>query len=146
MRACRRWPAGWRTRFTCAQDEVPGAVERLTAEHKVIRKDLADLEAQWVEATAAAWWGEAAPKGERRVIVRAIDVPVERAKAGAGATRRVRARSSCWACSGERPQLLFTRADDVSLNMGDLLRAAAAAGGGRGGGRPDWAQGGVPSE
>ena len=46
---------------------------------------------------------------------------------------------------GERPQLLFTRADDVSLNMGDLLRTAAAAGGGRGGGRPDWAQGGVPS-
>ena len=61
----------------------------------------------------------------------------------------------CYACRpgavimlgvpGERPQLLFTRADDVSLNMGDLLRIAAAAGGGRGGGRPDWAQGGVPS-
>jgi alanyl-tRNA synthetase len=46
---------------------------------------------------------------------------------------------------GERPQPLFTRADDMSLNIGDLLRTAAAAAGGRGGGRPDWAQGGVPS-
>jgi hypothetical protein len=26
-----------------------------------------------------------------------------------------------------------------------LLKAAVAAGGGRGGGRPDWAQGGVPT-
>jgi alanyl-tRNA synthetase len=33
----------------------------------------------------------------------------------------------------------------VSLNAGDLLRIAVAAGGGRGGGRPDWAQGGVPT-
>ena len=144
-RACRRSPAGWPYRFTCAQDEVPGAVERLTAENKVIRKDLADLETEWVEATAAAWWGEAAPKGEHRVIVRAIDVPVERAKKLAQALRTRSGAIVVLGVFGERPQLLFTRSDDVSLNMGDLLRVAAAAGGGRGGGRPDWAQGGVPS-
>jgi len=46
---------------------------------------------------------------------------------------------------GERPQLLFARADDVALDAGALLRTAAAAGGGRGGGRPDFAQGGVPT-
>jgi alanyl-tRNA synthetase len=137
--------SGLAMRFTCAQDEVPGAVERLTAEHKVIRKDLADLETQWVEATAAAWWGEAALKGEQRVIVRAIDVPVERAKKLAQALRVRPGAVVMLGVPGERPQLLFTRADDVSLNTGDLLRAAAAAGGGRGGGRPDWAQGGVPS-
>ena len=137
--------SGLANRFTCAQDEVPGAVERLTAENKAIRKDLADLEAQWVEATAASWWGETAPKGEQRVIVRAIDVPVERAKRLAQALRVRPGAVIMLGVLGERPQLLFTRADDVSLNMGDLLRTAAAAGGGRGGGRPDWAQGGVPS-
>ena len=137
--------SGLANRFTCAQDEVPGAVERLTAENKVIRKDLADLETEWVEATAAAWWGEAAPKGEQRLIVRAIDVPVERAKKLAQALRVRPGAVVMLGVLGERPQLLFTRADDVSLNMGDLLRTAAAAGGGRGGGRPDWAQGGVPS-
>ncbi|MCU0501645.1 MAG: alanyl-tRNA editing protein [Anaerolineae bacterium] len=137
--------SGLATRFTCAQDEVLGAVERLTAEHKVIRKDLADLETQWVEATAAAWWGEAAPQGQQRVILRAIDVPVERAKKLAQALRVRPGALVILGVLGERPQLLFTRADDVSLNMGDLLRTVAAAGGGRGGGRPDWAQGGVPS-
>ena len=137
--------SGLAMRFTCAQDEVPGAVERLSAENRAIRKDLADLETQWVEATAVSWWSEAAPKGEQRVIVRAIDVPVERAKKLAQALRVRPGAVVMLGVPGERPQLLFTRADDVSLNMGDLLRIAAAAGGGRGGGRPDWAQGGVPS-
>ncbi len=79
------------------------------------------------------------------MIVRAIDVPVERAKKLAQALRVRPGAVIMLGVPGERPQLLFTRADDVSLNMGDLLRIAAAAGGGRGGGRPDWAQGGVPS-
>jgi len=137
--------SGLAMRFTCAQDEVPGAVERLSTESRAMRKDLADLEAQWIEATAAVWWSEAAPKGEQRVIARAVDVPVERAKKLAQALRVRSGAIVMLGVLGERPQLLFTRADDVSLNMGDLLRAAAAAGGGRGGGRPDWAQGGVPS-
>jgi len=137
--------SGLAMRFTCAQDEVPGAVERLVAESRAIRKDLADLEAQWVEATAVAWWSETAPRGEQRVIARAVNVPVERAKKLAQALRVRPGAIVMLGVLGERPQLLFTRADDVSLNMGDLLRTAAAAGGGRGGGRPDWAQGGVPS-
>lgn len=137
--------SGLAMRFTCAQDEVAGAVERLTTEYKGIRKDLVDLEAQWVDATAAAWWGEATPKGEQRVIVRAIDVPVERAKKLAQALRVRSGAIVLLGIPGERPQLLFTRADDVPLNAGELLRTAAAAGGGRGGGRSDWAQGGVPS-
>ena len=79
------------------------------------------------------------------MIARAVDVPVERAKKLAQALRARSGAIVMLGVLGERPQLLFTRADDVSLNMGDLLRTAAAAGGGRGGGRPDWAQGGVPS-
>ena len=137
--------SGLAVRFTCAQDEVPAAVERLSAENRTIRKDLADLEAQWVEATAATWWSAAPTKGEQRVIARAVDVPVERAKKLAQALRVCSGAIVMLGVLGERPQLLFTRADDVSLNMGDLLRTAATAGGGRGGGRPDWAQGGVPS-
>jgi alanyl-tRNA synthetase len=136
---------GLAARFTCAQDEVPGAVERLAAESRAVRKELADLEAQWVEATAAAWWSEAARQGELRVIARVAEVPVERAKKLAQVLRTRPGGLVMLGVPGERPQLLFTRADDVSLDMGDLLRTAAAACGGRGGGRPDWAQGGAPS-
>jgi alanyl-tRNA synthetase len=132
-------------RFTCAQDEIPGAVERLSNENRAIRKDLAALEAQWVEATAATWWAEAAPRGAGRLIVRTADVPVERAKKLAQMLRGRPGAVVLLGLPGERPQLLFARADDVALNMGELLRAAATSGGGRGGGRPDWAQGGTPS-
>lgn len=137
--------SGLALRFTCAQDEVPDAVERLGVENRAIRKELADLEAEWVEATAAAWWSEAQPRAARHVIARILAVPVERAKKLAQALRSRPGAVVLLGIRGERPQLIFGRADDVLLNAGDLLRAAAAAGGGRGGGRPDWAQGGVPT-
>jgi alanyl-tRNA synthetase len=140
--------SGLAARFTCAQDEVPDAVERLARENQAGRKAVDDLEAQWVEATAAAWWAEAQPipaHAGRRLIVRAVDAPAERVKKLAQALRGRPGAVICLGARGERPQLFFARADDVPLNMGDVLRAAAAAGGGRGGGRPDWAQGGAPT-
>jgi alanyl-tRNA synthetase len=79
------------------------------------------------------------------VIARVAEAPVERAKKLAQVLRSRPGGLVMLGVPGERPQLLFTRADDVSLDMGDLLRTAAAACGGRGGGRPDWAQGGAPS-
>jgi len=140
--------SGLAARFTCAQDEVPDAVERLAREQQAGRKALEDLEAQWVEATAAAWWAEAQPdtaNAGRRAIIRAVDAPAERVKKLAQALRSRPGAIICLGARGARPQLIFARADDVPLNMGDLLRLAAAAGGGRGGGRPDWAQGGTPT-
>jgi alanyl-tRNA synthetase len=140
--------SGLAARFTCAQDEVPDAVERLARENQAGRKALDDLEAQWVEATASTWWAEAQPdksSASRRLIIRAVDAPAERVKKLAQALRPRPGAVICLGARGERPQLFFARADDVPLNMGDLLRTAAAAGGGRGGGRPDWAQGGTPA-
>jgi len=140
--------SGLAARFTCAQDEVPDAVERLARENQASRKAVDDLEAQWGEATAAAWWAEAQSvptNAGRRLIIRAVDAPAERVKRLAQALRSRPGAVICLGARGERPQLFFARADDVPLNMGELLRAAAAAGGGRGGGRPDWAQGGTPT-
>jgi alanyl-tRNA synthetase len=47
---------------------------------------------------------------------------------------------------GARPQLIFARGAAVNLDASALLKAAAAVAGGRGGGRPDFAQGGVPAD
>lgn len=132
-------------RFTVGQHELAEVVDRLTAEHKAVRKELADLEGQWVESAAAALWAAATARGALRVVALAVPQPFERAKRLA---QTLRARSGAvvlLGVAGERPQLIFTRADDVALDVGGLLRTAAAAGGGRGGGRPDWAQGGVPT-
>jgi len=133
-------------RFTTSQDELLVAVDRLLAEGKALRRELGELEAAWVVSTASALWADARPAGDRRLIAVAVDYPVERAKRVAQALRARPGAVIFVGVKGERPQLIFTRGDDVSINAGDLLRTAVAAGGGRGGGRPDWAQGGVPTD
>jgi len=137
--------SGLAARFTCSQDEVPAAIERLAREQQATRKALEELEAQWAEATAAAWWAESAAVDGRRIIARALDAPPERVKALAQALRSRPGTIALLAARGERPQLIFARSDDVMLNMGELMRTATAAAGGRGGGRPEWAQGGAPT-
>lgn len=133
-------------RFTTAEDEILEAVDRRAAEADVLRKELADLERQWAEATAAALWAQAAPVAVGRAVVWAADTNVERAKRVAQALRAYPDAVVVLGVRGERPQLLCTRADGVAMDASALLRAAVAAGGGRGGGRPDWAQGGVPTD
>jgi alanyl-tRNA synthetase len=136
---------GIASRFSVGQDEVPAAVDRLLNEHRAVRKELADLEGQWAEATAAALWAAAELCGPARIVSLIADYPLERAKRVAQLLRTRPGAVVLLGIGGDRPQLIFTRADDVSLDAGALLRDAAAAGGGRGGGRPDWAQGGAPT-
>jgi alanyl-tRNA synthetase len=132
-------------RLSTSQDELIEAVERRAAETQALRKDLAELEGQWIEATAAALWSAADDRGPVRVVAGAFDYPFERTKRIVQALRARPGAVVLLGVRGERPQLVFARADDVALDVGALLRTAVAAGGGRGGGRPDFAQGGVPT-
>jgi alanyl-tRNA synthetase len=134
---------GLAARFSVGQDDIPAAVDRLAHEQRAARKDLADLEIQWAESTAAALWAAAESCGTWKIVAWVADCPLERAKR---VSQILRARSDAIVLvgvRGDRPQLIFTRADNVDLDAGALLREAATAAGGRGGGRPDWAQGGV---
>ena len=133
-------------RFSTGQDELIEAVERRAAETQALRKDLAELEGQWVESTATALWSVAEGHGPMRVVAGAFDYPFERAKRIVQTLRTRPGAVVLLGVRGERPQLVFARADDVALDAGALLRIAVAAGGGRGGGRPDFAQGGVPTD
>jgi alanyl-tRNA synthetase len=136
---------GLASRFTVGQDDVPAAVDRLASEHRTVKKALAELEAQWVESTAAVLWAAANPCGPWKIVTLTVDYSLERAKQVAQTLRAHPGAVVLVGVSGERPTLVFTRADNVDLDVGTLLREAVAAGGGRGGGRPDWAQGGVPT-
>ncbi len=132
-------------RYTAAEDDILDLLDRRAAEADALRKDVVDLEKQWAESTAAALWAESAEYMGLRFVAAALDVNVERAKKVAQALRARPKTVACIATRGERPQVLATRSDDVQVDANALLRAAVTAGGGRGGGRPDWAQGGVPA-
>jgi alanyl-tRNA synthetase len=132
-------------RYTAAEDDMLDLLDRRAAEADALRKDVAELEKQWAESTAEALYAGAAPTGGVRFVSAALDVNIERAKKVAQALRAHPGVVACIGARGERPQILATRSDDVRVDANGLLRAALAAGGGRGGGRPDWAQGGVPT-
>jgi alanyl-tRNA synthetase len=132
-------------RFTASEDEILDLIDRRAADADAVRKDLAQLEGEWAESKAAALYSEAPGGANRRVIVVALDASPDRVKKVAQALRTRAGAAVCLAACGDRPQLIVTRSDDVKLDAGAALRAIAAAGGGKGGGRPDWAQGGVPS-
>ena len=133
-------------RFTVGQDELPAAADRLIVEQRSSLKDLADLEKAWAESKADALWSAAKTHGLWRVIVAVLDCPVDRAKQVAQALRGKGQVAVLLGVQGERPQLICTRSDGIPLDASTVLRSAAAAAGGRGGGRADWAQGGVPTE
>jgi alanyl-tRNA synthetase len=145
----RELAAGLVARFSTGHDDLLPAVDRLIAEARATRKDLQDLEGEWIEAQADALLakGRAAPPelgAGARVVCLALDTPVERAKRLAQALKARPGAVLLLGVRGERPQLLFGRADDVKLDAGALLKQAAAAVGGRGGGRAEFAQGGAP--
>jgi alanyl-tRNA synthetase len=138
--------SGLAARFTIGQDEVPAAVERLAGEQRALRKTVEELEAAWVETQAEALWAGASPAGAWRLAVAALDAPPERVRQVGQALRARRGAVALLGARGARPQIVFARADDVTLDIGALLRTAVTGVGGKGGGRPDWAQGGAPDD
>lgn len=132
-------------RYTAAEDDILELLDRRAAEMDALHKDLVELERQWSGSTAAALWSKAEIRGGVHVVAAALDVGVDRAKKVAQDLRSRPGVVACVGVRGERPQIIVTRSDDVTVDASQLLRIAVSAGGGRGGGRSDWAQGGLPT-
>jgi alanyl-tRNA synthetase len=134
-------------RLTCAEHEIERAVERLEAEGQTARKALRAAEEAWARYEAASLLREALTIGNLRVVARIYnDRAIEWVRNVAQAVRNQPGTVALLACGGEHPQLIFTRSQDVPVDMNALLRMACQVSGGRGGGRADWAQGGGIAE
>jgi hypothetical protein len=66
LRPPQRTGGGSGRSLTVAQDDVPAAVERLAAEQRLLRSELADLESAWVASTANDLGASAVLTGEQR--------------------------------------------------------------------------------
>lgn len=129
------------SRFTCSEDELPLAVERLHAQANDNFKALRAAQSELVAAEAARL---AATAGSTRL--RTGEYPAwdgEQVKQLALALRGQ--PGLIIALAGGSGQVFLARSADVAFDAGETLRSALAAVGGRGGGRPDFAQGAAPS-
>ena len=135
-------------RLSTAEDELPAAVDRLQERLREVQRQLRDAQAEWVEAESARLWAGASAAGPWRMARAYLDNrPPEVIKALASA---LRGRAGCIALLAceispqSGGQIFCAAADDVTLDVGQIMAEAAAAGA-RGGGRGTWAQGGAAS-
>ncbi len=131
--------------LTCGEGDLIPRVERLLAEHKAMTSALRRARERLLEIEAERLWQSAPRVNGVRVIVAAFDDwEVEQVRTLAGMLRNREGAIVILGWRGsEKGRFVFARTSDVGVHMGQVLRQALADYGGRGGGRPDWAEGGV---
>lgn len=135
-------------RLTTGEDDLPAAVDRLQGRLRELQRQLRAAQAEVVEAEAARLWASARRVGPLHTVLAYLDNRTpEAVKAIATALRGQPGCVALLACEVSPEsggQLFCAAAADVTLDMGQIMRAATAAGA-RGGGRGAWAQGGAAS-
>ena len=135
--------------FTIGEEELLEAAQRLTEEVREARRALRVAREALVAAEAGRLYAEAEEEGALRIVIALYRAEEWEAGAVKALATQLAGRPGCVALlgwAGEKPQLTFARAPDVSADMGALMRLACQRIGGQGGGRPDWAQGGAPGD
>ncbi len=130
--------------LTVGYTELSDSLNRLRDENKSLRAELKTLHDQALDSEARDLIAAAPTVNNRRLIVAAFsgrdvnDLKLLGQKLVANAGTIV-----LLGTDGERAQLIFGRAEDVSLDVVPILKAALKSlGTDRGGGRPNFAQGG----
>jgi alanyl-tRNA synthetase len=137
-----RVAADWSVGF----GELDQAAARFTAENKLLRKQVEDVQARIMDfelaevtanlrvygsyAVAARVWHERDMATLRRAAKQVIARPGTVVLFGSG---------------GEHPALVFARSSDLAFDMNALIRGAVATLHGKGGGAPEFAQAGGPA-
>jgi alanyl-tRNA synthetase len=132
--------------LTCGPEGVKSAIDKLRREAIEAREALGRARARVAEAVAAELLARAEAKGTALVIAVIEDASAELLRAVAA---RITARPGGVAIlAGRSPEgthTMIARGDGATLDCGALLKKIAASAGGRGGGRPERAEGRLPS-
>jgi alanyl-tRNA synthetase len=128
-------------RFTCSEEELDQAVERLQVQAEANFKALRAAQSELVAAEAARLLATANAAG-----LLTGEYPGWEGEQVKQLALTLRSQPGLIvALAGSNGQVFVGRSSDVSFDAGQALRSALAAVGGRGGGRPDFAQGAAPS-
>jgi len=132
--------------FTCGPTDVPAAVHKLRRDLVEARESLGEARARLAERAALELLSAARSMGETRVVAafEAVDIPFLRAVA-----KRITTEPAFVALLAARVAegllVLAARGAQSDFDCGGFLKRIAAAHGGRGGGRPEMAEGRLPS-
>ncbi len=131
--------------LTCGEEDLLARVERLLAEHRSLGTALREAQERLLDVEAEELWAAGQNVGNALVIIHVFDnQDVELVRKLAGMLRVREKAVVLFGWQGEdKGRFVFARSSDVPLHMGNILRAALAPYGGRGGGRPEWAEGGI---
>jgi alanyl-tRNA synthetase len=123
--------------------ELPAAIARLQAEGKEQRAGARVLQARLVEHEAAALAARAQPIGPVRLVAERIEGFDAQGLKGLAQAVAARTGHAAVLLGADSPaSLVVSRAADVTLDAGQVVRDLTMRFGGKGGGRPELAQGG----
>jgi alanyl-tRNA synthetase len=132
------------TDMTVGYWELPDAMKRMQDENKALRAELKAAREQLVDVEALAMLPAAVPHGDWRIVARTFENrDVNEVKLLAQKLTAQPGVIALLGIAGEKAQLLFGRAENVSADMVPVLKKGLSVlGSERGGGRPNFAQGG----
>lgn len=132
--------------FSAARDAAPALVERLQTEAKQLQKRVRELAETAVRYEGLELYQSVAETAGKRVVVKVFPGrDLEEVKLLAHAIVAAGPAVVFLAASGDTHRLIFARSPQVAVDCGKLLSEVCKANGGRGGGRPEFAQGGIPT-
>jgi alanyl-tRNA synthetase len=132
-------------RLTVGVEELPQTVDRLQSEAHALRKERDRLHEALLDHEAVTLAGSAQAMGLVSVVREVFQArPVDEVRRLAARIVAQPGRVALLGLRGEKAQIIFARAADLSYDMRPLLKDACRLVGGGGGGGPELAQGGGP--
>jgi alanyl-tRNA synthetase len=126
--------------------ELDQAIERLQAEARAARKQLAEADTRLQQYEARDLLTSIEPRGDFGLIVQMwLQRDAVYLKRMASLLVAQPKTVALLGATGQSLSLVFARSKDLTIDLAALLKAAAARLGGKGGGSPDFAQAGGPA-
>lgn len=128
----------------CRFEEMAQAVNKLRETYTETLSSLKTAKSELIQYEADRLYKEAILQGNLHLITRAFDKrdPAE-VKMLAGQLAEYPSTVALLSTTGEKAQLFFARSENLTIDMGKLLKDTLADFGGRGGGQAPFAQGGA---
>jgi alanyl-tRNA synthetase len=130
-------------RFTTADKELGDSLLKLEEEHKKLKKRHREVKEKLISFEVEELYGNAEVVSGHRIVKKIFaDRDIQEMKTLCLLLKEKDKTVSLFGNTAQGALLIFSRSEDVDLNLSTILKKSVEIIGGKGGGRPDFAQGG----